>query len=730
MLKLKDVSKYYYQDGVIAPGITKINLELHLGEFVVITGESGSGKSTLLNVLSGLDTYEDGEMYINGEETSHYSEEDFLEYRRKYVSNIFQNFNLVNSYTVYENIELTMLLNGKNKNEIKAITENLIDKVGLKKYRNTHVSKLSGGQKQRVAIARALANDTPIIVADEPTGALDSKASKEILKLLYEISHDKLVIVVTHNKREIASYATRFIRMHDGKILENTLLKKINLDHDLKSKKVSNITFLNKIRLGMRNAFNLPIKFLLMFIIFSLITITLISCYGSLKISEYEELTNGYNEYFNNSKDNRIVINKKDKTYFTEDDYQKINQLSNVDYIVKNDLITDYELFINNSNFYLDGKINTQKINSVDVGNIPNSGSEIVIKGSRDNWYLNSMQDEILNSTFKSDEFAMEFKIVGIIYDDSFNEYTLEFYVSDEVLNNLLTNINKSYLNLTFKLNETYFNNYTDGIYLNILSSDVIPRGEVYIKDDLNYYCSNNNCLNKILNLNVKNIYLNNDYEFKITKILNSNNAKKIIGINYSDILDNVYINNQDYIDIINSNIYQSSVFVKEIKDLDTTVKELNQLGFNTMEMHKAKLDEIEMLRQVFKIMKLIVLSILIITLFFITYFIIKIIYKSRNSYYTTIRTLGGTKKVCISILMAELITLATFTYIVFLIFIYLINKNVINYIYLQNITKYVGILEYIVVFFILILLSIIMSLRYGRKIFKNSIIKTYGERI
>ena len=98
MLKLKNVSKYYYQDGVIAEGFSKVNLELNLGEFVVITGESGSGKSTLLNVLSGLDTYEDGELYINGEETSHYTEEDYLEYRRKYVSNIFQNFNLVNSY--------------------------------------------------------------------------------------------------------------------------------------------------------------------------------------------------------------------------------------------------------------------------------------------------------------------------------------------------------------------------------------------------------------------------------------------------------------------------------------------------------------------------------------------------------------------------------------------------------------------------------------------------------
>ena len=147
MLKLKNVSKFYYSKGVIASGFSKVNLELNMGEFVVITGESGSGKSTLLNVLSGLDTYEEGEMYINGEETSHYNEEDFEEYRRKYVGNIFQNFNLVNSYTVYQNVELALLLNGEKKQEIKEKVNDILAKVGLTEFAKTKCSKLSGGQK-------------------------------------------------------------------------------------------------------------------------------------------------------------------------------------------------------------------------------------------------------------------------------------------------------------------------------------------------------------------------------------------------------------------------------------------------------------------------------------------------------------------------------------------------------------------------------------------------------
>ena len=729
MLKLKNVSKYYYQDGVIAAGFTKVNLELHLGEFVVITGESGSGKSTLLNVLSGLDTYEDGEMYINGEETSHYTEEDYLEYRRKYVSNIFQNFNLVNSYTVYENIELAMLLNGKKKREVKKYINELIDKVGLKKYKNTLASKLSGGQKQRVAIARALANDTPIIVADEPTGSLDSKAAGSILKLLHEISQDKLVIVVTHNKAEIEEYATHLIRMHDGKILENKIVKDVNLDSEITAKEVKNISTFNKIRLGLRNAFNIPIKFLLMVIIFALIIITLATFYGATEMAKNEEVEYAYNYYFQNTSDKRIIINKSDHSVISDADYEKISKLEGIDYIVKNDLLNDYNLNMYSDNFYLNGSIRND-ISKVDVGELPTKKDEVVIIGNKDDWYLSTMQEDLLQDTYTYDDNynGDKLKIVGIVYDDSLN-YNYEFYLNEELKKDILTRMYTDMFDITIKLNNNYFG--TDKTnYLKVLPSSLVKEGEAYIRDDANNYCDNYNCLNKNINVSLSNIYYKEDIDLKITNIYTYDNAKKLLNVDYNNSYDTVYISEEDYNKLYNKGNYQSSVFIKDVKDLNKINNDLQTLGYKTLSLRDSKANDLEMIMQIFKIFKLIMTLGFIFVLFFITYFIIKIIYKSRNSYYVTLRTLGSTKGVCVNILMNEIVTLASFTYLLFLIFISLIKKNIIKITYFQNISKYLGLSEYLIIYVILLVVSILIAYRYGRKIFKNSIIKNYGERI
>lgn len=224
LLTLKDIGKIYVSEGNVAVGIRGVNLSFDRGEFVAVTGKSGSGKSTLLNVISGMDSYEEGELYIEGQSTSHYLQPEWEEYREKYISFIFQDYNIIESFTVLQNVELA-LMHIEDKKARRARAMELIRRVGLASHVKQKGSKLSGGQKQRTVIARALAKDSPIILADEPTGNLDSATSKEIIELLREVSADKLLIVVTHNFEQVEAYATRHVRIFDGAVESDHVVK-------------------------------------------------------------------------------------------------------------------------------------------------------------------------------------------------------------------------------------------------------------------------------------------------------------------------------------------------------------------------------------------------------------------------------------------------------------------------------------------------------------------------
>lgn len=217
LLSLRDIGKIYVSEGAVSVGLHGVNLDFDIGEFVAVTGKSGSGKTTLLNMISGMDTYEEGELYIEGEPTSHYEQRDWELYRQKYISFIFQDYNIIDSFTVLQNVELALsYIDSPCERRTRALE--LVERVGLTRFKNHKGSKLSGGQKQRTVIARALAKDSPIILADEPTGNLDAKTSEEIIALLAEISHNKLVIIVTHSAAELEQYATREIRIFDGAV--------------------------------------------------------------------------------------------------------------------------------------------------------------------------------------------------------------------------------------------------------------------------------------------------------------------------------------------------------------------------------------------------------------------------------------------------------------------------------------------------------------------------------
>lgn len=217
-IELQNVSKSYYSENGVTQALHRINLEFREGEFVAITGESGSGKSTLLHIIGGMDSFDEGEMSVDGQPTFQYDESDWEEYRRNQIGYVFQDYSLIGHYTVLDNVVSALLIMGKERGEAEQTALSYLERVGLKGYETHKATELSSGQKQRLSIARALAKGTGIIAADEPTGNLDSETGLQIIELLRELSKESLVIMVTHNYSQAEPYVTRKVRLHDGSI--------------------------------------------------------------------------------------------------------------------------------------------------------------------------------------------------------------------------------------------------------------------------------------------------------------------------------------------------------------------------------------------------------------------------------------------------------------------------------------------------------------------------------
>lgn len=724
MLELKNVSKFYYKKGIVSSGISKVSLKFDMGEFIAITGESGSGKSTLLNVISGLDTYEEGEMYVNGEETSHYNEEDYEEYRKKYIGNIFQSFNLVNSYTVYQNVELVLLINGETRRSVKHKVIDILKKVDLYKYRHTKVSKLSGGMKQRVAIARCLAKDTPIIIADEPTGNLDSKNAKSVLKLLYEISKYKLVIVVTHNFEQISEYATRRITMHDGSVIEDMKLKDKNEVKEVNTSKFKKTKVISNLRLGIRNTFNIVPKFLLLTFVYAFVLISIVGVYSAFL--ELESANNTYNSFFNETDANkRVIVKKKDNSSFTNEEINKLKSISNVEKVITNDYVYDYSMsLMDYENIFLDS--NFMKLEEfkgkLKYGRMPLNDNEIIVSGSKENYYIEDMGSELINKevSINSGSDEIKVKIVGVSVFEKYN-WMVTSYVSDKIYNYVENHVEQVY-----GTTKVFISDNSQNVNPNIKTSDVLSEGQVYISENYSYNCKSYNCMKDSLNIKFSNMYTNKEISLSNVKVYNKNNFKKIFGSEYDD-MDTIYLSNNDYDKLYkNNNIYQVSLFVKDVRNIDKTMNELND--YVSFSLNSVKQDGA--LVQVIKIVKTIVITVLVIVLFFVSYFVIKLIMKSRNKYFTTIRILGGSYIEVKRLLQIELLNVTNIVYLVFLVISLFIKNDIIVSESIKNMLFYINLKEYVIVYLILSFMSYLTSSRYSRKIFKRSVITTYNEEV
>lgn len=346
MLELKEITKIYKTDTIEQKALDNVTISFRKNEFVSILGQSGSGKSTLLNIIGGLDQYTSGDLLINGISTKEYKASDWDTYRNHKIGFIFQSYNLIGHQSVLSNVELALTISGVSKSESKKRATEALKKVGLEAHINKKPRQLSGGQMQRVAIARALVNNPDIILADEPTGALDSETSVQIMNLLKEVAKDKLVIMVTHNPELAEEYSTRIVSLKDGKIINDT--KPFNENEEKEQndedKKRSSMSLLTALSLSKNNLLTKKGRTIVTAIAGSI---------GIIGIALVLALSNGVTEYANNMQKDSFASQpvSMESTVVQEDtstttiDINKEEKQEHADTIVaKDDVSSNYML--------------------------------------------------------------------------------------------------------------------------------------------------------------------------------------------------------------------------------------------------------------------------------------------------------------------------------------------------------------------------------------------------
>ena len=345
ILTLEGLSKFYTSATNVVVGLNHLSLSFFRGEFVAITGESGSGKSTLAHVIGGILPYESGELYLNGRPTSHFDGRDWEHYRRDQISFISQNYGILLSCTVLENVVSALRLSGMEKDDAHREAKTILEKVELWELRSRRAAKLSSGQKQRLSIARALAKPAPILIADEPTGNLDPDNSAKIISLLAEAAKDRLVLLITHDFSEAEGFATRRISLQDGRIVMDAALRPGNQPQALpvsKPRKKRTLSlYAARLQLNGRPIWSSAVLLLL-----ALTAFAVFAFLGTFIVALDDTNTRFYDHSaFRNGDPTRIVVQRVDGENMTQEDYEKLLDIAYVDSLERGGFLTDINCY-------------------------------------------------------------------------------------------------------------------------------------------------------------------------------------------------------------------------------------------------------------------------------------------------------------------------------------------------------------------------------------------------
>ncbi len=687
MIEFKNVQKFYTNNGVANIGLQNINIKFSKNEIIAITGESGSGKSTLLNVISKIDNFDEGEIYYKGNETSYFTLSDMDDFRKNKVGFIFQNYNILDSYSVLDNVMIPLLLKGKTKVEAKAEALLLIEKVGLKGREHHRGTKLSGGEKQRCVIARALAGDCEILACDEPTGNLDSATATEIIKLIKEVAKDKLVLIVTHNYPEVADIVTRQIKMADGKIIEDIIYKQVEEDEkeelDLDYKPLPRKVLFN---IATSNLMFTPRKTIVTSLIFLIISFAFLFIAQAISSGFSQTMSTSD---FNNQLDNYVfVFNNNcetiDSSLLSEYEYDINNfaaQYSTSCTLGSEDLSVYYHSFLPKSDLV--------------AGNIPENDNEFILMLDKDDKRSIKMFTELVGKE---------------LVIDSLKNLTNEKFI----LSGIVTLEDEEAISDSYAYFVTGSNKLRS--YLNKACIDI--EGKIIYGEDVYEFYPNFDSGTKEPTLILPNEFKNKNYELNI--LVESTYEYKNIKIEYDDIdWPELYV----YVDAdLDLEPYFACVEVNS-GNADRVMKNIEKSGLDVVYPCRVTNDNVLTII-IMRIVSLIInieLSCYLIGIFFITYVILSKIYASRIKDYQILRTLGITKRDMSKVVNYEIVLLGM---MITLISCFLVNGLVYSTAALKFM-RYISIETYLLYFGVMFIFTYLMGKRFNKRLFKFTVRKS-----
>ena len=677
MLELKEVSKFYSNNGITNIGLSNINLKLNRNEIVAIVGESGSGKSTLLNVISKNDVFDEGEIYFYGNETSYFSISDMDDFRKNKVGFIFQNYNILDSYTVLDNVMIPLLLKGLSKEEATVEAMLLIKKVGLQGREKHRGSKLSGGEKQRCVIARALAGDCDILACDEPTGNLDSETALEIIKLIKEVAKDKLVLIVTHNYAEIEGIATRLLKMADGRIVEDITYTKacdepnrdLVLDYQPLNKKVV-------WTLGLKNIIRTPKKTFISCLMYFIIAFAFL--FIAQLIGTITQLNSAYSD-FNNTLENRLFVYGENAAEIDE------NLLKGYDYEINDfssQLEYSYQFSDNYVNFlYLSHPTDYEIIS----GNAPSNENEFILLFNSPNEltvesYKKSIGEYLVFKVNNGTGYE-RFKLVGIgSYKNDITHSV--FAVGCPRLQKILNKVTPEYV--------IYRPGYEEYLEVELVNGTTSPR--LFVPNTLYDSSESFVVYADMYKLDdVEIVYYGGDRTYLELSIDGPTNLKPYF-----------------------ASVYSSKLRIKNImKDIQNKdLKVVYPCEFTKQDLLS------KLLVELFAFILIAELSIYLVGIFFITYVILNRVYRSRIKDYSILRTLGVARKDMAKIVNVEMLIIGfgitIFTYLVFNGLIY--SMDALSFL------RFIGIASFFGYFIAMFIFTKAMAKRFNKRVFRFTV--------